>query len=213
MSDRDPRRGPLVALLVDVVDSRGGDRRDLHRDLLAAIAETNRECNPVDPLRPTVGDELQGVYASLGDALAATYALRLRVAPRGLRFGIGGGDVDVIDAERGIQDGSAWWHAREAIDRVKELAGRKGHASARTAILDARPAAVPQADAMARLVDAHLARLRRGAMGTLLGMWLGLDNAEIARREAISESANSQRVLGNDLRPLLEAMRALTTLS
>ncbi|NHB85493.1 hypothetical protein G7085_15070 [Tessaracoccus sp. HDW20] len=128
------------------------------------------------------------------------------------RFGIGGGGLRVIDAARGIQDGSAWWRAREAIDWVGSQSQRKGYASARTAIRDERPAATPQADAMARLVDAHLARLRDGATRSLAGLWEGLDNAEVAERESITASANSQRVLGNDLRPLHDAMLALTTL-
>ena len=43
-------------------------------------------------------------------------------------------------------------------------------------------------------------------------MLKGLDNAAIAAAEGISESANSQRVLNNDLRPLLDAMEALSSL-
>lgn len=204
---------PRVALLVDVVSSRSATRPALHQAILEAAAEANRHPALTDPLRPTVGDELQGVYTSVGGALAASYILRLSLAPRwDVRFGVGGGAVHVIDRERGIQDGSAWWHAREAIDWVKALARRKGHASARTAIRDGRSVAIPQADALARLVDAQLARLRPGALSTLRGMWQGLDNAEIAEREGITASANSQRVIGNDLRPLLEAMTALCTL-
>lgn len=201
-----------MALLVDLVGSRDAARAELHAAVLAATARVNSRVPAVDPLRPTVGDELQGVYASLGDALGAAFTLRLALAPEwDARFGIGGGEVRVIDAERGIQDGSAWWLAREAIDWVGDLADRKGYASARTAIRDDREQATPQADALVRLVDAQLARLRAGAIGSLSGMWEGLDNAAVARREGITDSANSQRVINNDLRPLLDAMRALTT--
>lgn len=200
-------------MLVDVVESRSSDRGALHTAILDAVEATNAAVTSTHPLRPTVGDELQGVYPTLGAALAATYRLRLEMAPRWeVRFGIGGGEVLIVDAARGIQDGSAWWNAREAIDWVKEHSQRKGHESARTAIRDVRPAATPSADALSRLVDAHLARLRDGAIGTLLGMLKGLDNAAIAAAEGISESANSQRVLNNDLRPLLDAMDALSSL-
>lgn len=202
-----------TALLVDVVGSRTADREALHADVLASVTVVNAGIRATDPLRTTVGDELQGLYPTLGAALAASYRLRLELAPRwDVRFGIGGGEVRVVDDERGIQDGSAWWNAREAIDWVKEHAERKGHESARTAIRDDRPAATPAADALARLVDAHLAKLREGAVRTLRGMLQGLDNAEIARAEKITESANSQRVLNNDLRPLLDAMEALSSL-
>ena len=118
----------------------------------------------------------------------------------------------MIDPERDIQDGAGWWLAREAVDWVAAQAQRKGFASARTAIRDGRPGAIPQADALVRLVDSRLAQLSDAALGTLAGLWAGLDNAAIARREGITPSANSQRVLGNDLRPLVEAMAALSTL-
>lgn len=202
-----------VALLVDVVSSRTGDREVLHEAVLDAARATNEAVAAVDPLRITVGDELQGVYATLGDALAASYTLRLRLAPRwDVRFGIGGGEVRTIDEERNLQDGSAWWLAREAIDWVEEEASRKGHASARTAIRDERPVALGQADALARLIDERLGSLRPATVGTMSGLWEGLDNAAIAEREGISESANSQRVITNGLRPLNDAMHAMATL-
>ena len=149
----------------------------------------------------------------LGAALTASILLRLELAPRwDVRFGVGGGEVRTVDKELNIQDGSGWWLARDAIDWVREQATKKGHESARTAIRDERPQATPVADALVRLVDAHLGRLREGAVGTLRGILQGLDNAEIAKAEGISESANSQRVLNNDLRPLADAIDALGSL-
>lgn len=198
---------------MDVVSSRTTDRAALHAALLSAVDRTNDRALPIDPLRPTVGDEVQGVFATPGAALAASFTLRLELAPAwDVRFGIGVGTVDVIDAERGIQDGPAWWSAREAIDRVKDLAARPGHESARTALRDPRPGADPLADPAVRLVDAHLYRLRPGAVRTMRGLWAGLDNAAIAADEGITESANSQRVGTNQLRPLLDAMEALAGL-
>ena len=128
---------------------------------MAAAEDVNLGVASLSPLTTTVGDELQGVYPTLGAALEAAFSLRLALAPRWeVRFGLGGGELRVIDAERGIQDGSAWWSARDALEWVEEQAGRKGYASARTAIRDGREQATPQADAMVRLVDASLARVR-----------------------------------------------------
>lgn len=202
-----------VALLVDVVASRSGDRRALHRTLLSAAEATNARWPGEQPLHPTVADEMQGVYPTLGAALGAAFTLRLILLPqRDVRCGLGGGEVTVIDPDLDIQDGAGWWLARDAIDWVAGQAQRKGYASARTAIRDERPVAIPQADALVRLVDSRLAQLSDAALGTLAGLWAGLDNAAIAQREGITASANSQRVLGNDLRPLVEAMAALSTL-
>lgn len=203
----------VAALLVDLVASRSGERKLLHEAVLAATDTANDAVEAIDPLHPTVGDELQGVYPTVGAALAASFTLRLALAPEHeARFGIGRGDLRVIDRERGIQDGSAWWRAREAIEWAAAQAERKGYASTRTCIRDGRDAGCQASDAVVRLVDADLARLRGGAIRTLAGLWEGLDNNEIAERELISSSANSQRVIGNDLRPLLDAMRALTQL-
>lgn len=202
-----------VALLVDVVGSRAGQRTALHRALLAAAAKTNTRWPTDKQLHPTVADELQGVYPSLGAALGACYTLRLELLPEWeVRCGIGGGQIVIVDAELDIQDGSGWWRAREAIDWVAEQARRKGHASARTAIRDGRDMAIAQVDPLCRLVDSRLAGLGEGALGSLRGLWEGLDNTAIADREGISASANSQRVIGNELRPLAEAMAALSTL-
>lgn len=199
-----------VALLADVVGSRLGDRVASHRRVLGAIDVVNDAVEALDPLRVTVGDELQGVYASLGDALRARHALGAELAGAvDLRFGLGGGEVRVVDAERGIQDGSAWWLAREAIGWVEDLARDPGYRHVRTAVRDDRPAAVPGIDALVRLVDASTARLRGGTRRSLAGLLAGLDNHEVAAREGISASANSQRVTNNDLRVIADAITAL----
>lgn len=202
-----------VALLVDVVGSRATNRRDLHRALLAAIEQTNQRVPALDPLRVTVADELQGVYPTLGDALHAGYELRnLVFGAADLRCGMGGGEVHFIDPGRGIQDGSAWWLAREATDFVEALAAQPGYASARTSIRDSRDVAAPHIDATVRLIDSALAKLRNGSRRSLIGLLAGLDNAAVATAEGISESANSQRVNSGELRILADAMQALYSL-
>lgn len=202
-----------VALLADMVASRETDRPASHQATLTAIERVNAKVPQLDVLRVTVGDELQGVYATLGDALAASFALRHELVGRvDLRFGFGGGEVRVLDAERGIQDGSAWLLAREAVESVERRAGEAGLGGLRTAIRDARDVASPVAEPLSQLVDAHLARLKEGPRATLTALLEGLDNQDAARRLGISPSANSQRVTNNDLRPLAAAIRALEAL-
>ena len=190
--------------------SRATQRSDVHESLLTALRSVNERSSPLDPLRVTVGDEVQGVYSTMGDALAASLTLRNELfGTADMRFGLGGGDVRVIDQERGIQDGNAWWLAREAIDFVEDLAEQPGYGGARTAIRDQRSAALPHGDALVRLVDVHVFGLRAGARRSLIGMLDGRDNAEVARLEGITESANSQRVRNNQLRVLADAIAAL----
>ncbi|MCC2594624.1 SatD family protein [Tessaracoccus sp. OS52] len=202
-----------VGLLADLVGSRLTDRVRTHAAVLRAIEAVNGRVAALDPLRVTVGDELQGVYQSLGAAFTASWLLRTELLGQAdLRFGLGGGEVRVVDEVRGIQDGSAWWLAREAIDWVAKQAGDPGYRLVRTAVRDERAVATPSADACLRLVETSTARLREGTRRSLDGLLAGLDNAEVARREEISPSANSQRVNHNDLRVLADAITALGNL-
>lgn len=200
----------VVALIGDLVSSRGPRRERVHESLLAAISHVNDVVPHVDALRVTVGDEIQGVYASLGHALEATSLLNAEMfGTAEMRFGVGGGGIRIIDAERGIQDGNAWWLAREAIQFAEELSRQSGYDGVRTAIRDERPTATPAADALVRLVDVRITGLRDGARRSLTGLLRGLENAEVAQLEGISPSANSQRIQNNQLRVLADAISAL----
>lgn len=202
-----------VALLGDVVRSRSSDRAHVHRALLAAIDSCNKAHPPLDPLRVTVGDEVQGVYATLGQAVAVM--LRLRDELLGIsevRCGLGGGEVQIIDAKRGIQDGSAWWRAREAIERAETLSRQPGNRTSRTALIDARAVANPLVDPMLRVIDAQLAALSPGARRSWVHLRAGLDNATAAKLEGVTPSANSQRINDHGLRPLAALIDTLTEL-
>lgn len=202
-----------IALLADIVDSRGGDRPATHEAVLAAVEKTNANVSQLDPLRVTIGDELQGVYATPGDAFAAAFALREALAGDvELRFGLGGGEVRIIDADRGIQDGSAWIAARAAIEAAEERSRQPGLAGARTGLVGIEDGDTGPIAALSTLVDAHLARLGDGPRATLRHLRAGDSNAAAAKALGISASANSQRVANNDLRPLAQAIEALVRL-
>lgn len=115
------------ALIVDLVGSRNiPDRRAEHRKLAHALVDVNEHIQAVQPLSFSVGDEMQGLYSNLTDALSATLLLRL-VSNIDCRFGIGAGKYEVIDASRAvqIQDGPAWWKAREAIVESKSRQNKR----------------------------------------------------------------------------------------
>lgn len=112
-----------AAVIVDLVRSRHHHDRSLAQaQVVEALGVVNRVRPAILELRPTVGDEFQGMYENLHDALAATLLVRLAL-PEQLecRFGIGVGESREIDDNAGnpIRDGSAWWNARVAIDEAK----------------------------------------------------------------------------------------------
>lgn len=112
-----------AAVIVDLVRSRHQEDRALAQSqVVEALDLVNRVRPSLIALRPTVGDEFQGMYASVHDALAATLIIRLALPEQlDCRFGIGIGDSREIDGNAGnpIRDGSAWWNARMAIEEAK----------------------------------------------------------------------------------------------
>lgn len=204
-----------VALLADQVGSRDSNRAQSHTAILNTLPRINQQVPSLDALRVTVGDELQGVYPTLGGALEAGYRLRLELAGTvDLRIGLGRGEVVEIDAEHGIQDGSAWYAARDAIGQVAAIAQTRGYRTVRTALVnaDADDADTRLITPALQLIDSALGRLRTGAARSLLALIDGHDNQSAAEAAGISPSANSQRIDNNDLRILADAIRAVTAL-
>ena len=189
----------MATLIGDVVGSRAAaDRPALHTRLAALLETANHEVEPVVPLRITVGDEYQGCFESVGDALHAALWLRLQLAPQAdLRHGAGWGSVAVLADSPRIEDGPGWWAAREAIESVKLDAIRPATRQLRTAYRRADdtegpdPAAVNAAlmcrDQMIGSVSERSLRLLRGTLA-------GRTQAELAEDEGISASAVSQRM-------------------
>lgn len=194
-----------AALIGDVVDSRhASDRGQLHRRITESLADT--------PLAFTVGDEFQGSYPTVGDALGAALAMRLAVAPEiDVRFGIGWGEVTVLDAGTGIQDGPGWWSAREAIEWTAAAQQQPALATVRTAYRrngdtgpdpDAVNAALLCRDHLLGSMDARSLRLLRGLLEHK-------SKKELAAMEGISASAVSQRTARDGLDLLVLASEQL----
>ena len=208
----------------DLVGSRDApNRRALHRAVEKALVTVNAAVPAVTELRITVGDEFQGAYATLGAAIEAALRVRLELLPGAdVRVGIGRGPVQLLDAERGIEDGPGWWAARAAIEAVEQAAGRPATRHLRTAYHPAPEVAAPDApggpdvpgggggaDAVnaALLCRDHLVgslshrsvRLLRGLMDP------HTTQSELATLEGISASAVSQRVRADGIGAVLAA--------
>jgi hypothetical protein len=212
MGDMKPSTSSRATLIGDVVGSRtAADRRALHRTLTSALGAI--ASNAVDAPAFTVGDEFQGSYASVGDAIAAALELRLAVAPDvDVRFGIGWGGATMLDPDTGIQDGPGWWAAREAIEWTAVAQKQAGLALVRTSYRT-DDAAAPSADPInAALMcrDHLLGSLDERSIRILRGLLHNRSKRELADEEGISASAVSQRAARDGLDLIVAASQRLS---
>ena len=183
------------ALLVDIVRSRDlPDRANAQTLVRESFAKAEEIVTPVRPLWATAGDEFQAVCATPGDAVAVTTLVRV-LLPEGIdcRFGIGEGEIHDIDAAadaRPIQDGSAWWNARAAIDRVHGMQ-QHGNPDLRTWFVG-QGGGVPTVNAFLVARDHILTRMKPRERRLAAAYFRGRAQDEIARDEKISQSAVSQ---------------------
>lgn len=190
---------PIATLIGDVVASRRvGDRGALHQSLAAVLDAANDELRPVADLRITVGDEFQGTFATVGEALRAALRLRLMLQPGvDVRHGVGWGPVTVLSEEPRVEDGPGWWAARTAIEDVHVAESRAASRGLRTAyeraegVVGPDPAAV-NAALVAR--DQLLAGVGEESLSVVSGMLRGVSQREIAAELGVSASAVSQRI-------------------
>ncbi|MDP3893685.1 SatD family protein, partial [Nocardioides sp.] len=107
-------------LIGDLVGSRElTDRAGVQRMLGEVLTEVSERLAPDQELEATVGDEFQGAFVGLSDAVLASLLVRLRMLPVvDVRCGLGHGEVTVHDSSRRplLQDGPGWWAARDALD-------------------------------------------------------------------------------------------------
>ena len=90
----------LHTLIGDVVDSRSIEDRAAFQDHLATVLDqVTAALRPEQPLETTVGDELQGAFTTVSDAVLASLLIRLALLPAyDLRCGLGHGEVAVWTA-------------------------------------------------------------------------------------------------------------------
>jgi hypothetical protein len=207
------KKASPVAMIGDVVRSRTrADRQALHDELSAALAEANTVVGAGDPLVITVGDEFQGVYATLGDALHASFVVRAALHPRtDVRFGVGRGAVTTLDAERGIHDGPAYWAARDAITTVEDRARKAQTRTSRTAYVgpDDAPATVAAVQSALDCLDFMVGSMSSTSREIFGGMMSGHTQHELAERLGLSPSAVSQRVRRDGIGVALESAQRL----
>jgi len=207
----------VVALLGDLVDSRSSrDRQGLHDSLTRALSDVSDVLPGLSRLAVTAGDEFQGTYASLGEALASAFAVRVRLSPTvDVRFGVGRGEVTVLDSTAGTQDGPAWWSARAAIDDVGACASETGWSAARTAYRSAQNDDPRQEAVNAALVcqDLLVDSWDIRSWSIVRGIMQGRTQSDIADELGISRQAVQQRRHAAGLPMVLAAAEHLASLT
>jgi SatD family (SatD) len=195
---------PVATLIGDLVGSkRSADRPELQRSLSKALRAVNLLLAPSQPLEPTVGDEFQGVFATVGSAVQASLLLRLKLLEYGgrdSRYGLGYGGVTVFDTARSptSQDGPGWWSARAAIERAKALEASPRTSFARTCFnsssdeTSSPPTEASPVEAFLFCRDAIVDQMSPRSRRLLLGLLLGQAQSELAANEGITQSAVSQ---------------------
>ncbi|ROR90384.1 hypothetical protein EDD33_1224 [Nocardioides aurantiacus] len=217
---------PVAVVIGDVVASRvAADRADLHERLAAAVAGSNLATGPLTPWRITVGDEFQGAFAGVGEALHAVLLLRTALAgepagasdgtpdgpepePVDVRFGVGWGPVATLADEPRVEDGPGWWAAREAVEEVKRAARRAGFRHRRTAYRRSEGVPGPDPDLVnAALLcqDEVVGSASPRSLRLLGGLLQGRPQADLAAAEGVSASAVSQRVRHDGLAVVVAA--------
>ena len=206
----DMKNEPSVTVIGDLVGSRRSlDRAAVHARFESAVDHINREYDLPVPLRIGLGDEVQGIFASLGTAVAATLRLRLALLPElDVRQGIGWGRVQVLSEEPRVEDGPGWWAARAAIETVEEYERKAPLRAVRTAYVSdsdqpGPDPALVNAALMAR--DQIVTGLSERSMSVLDGLLRGRQQQEIADELGISPSAVSQRIRADGIGVLLAA--------
>lgn len=186
-------------MIGDLVGSRRiSDRAAVHARFERAIAAVNAEYAPPVPLRIGLGDEFQGIFASLGAAISASLRVRMALLPDvDVRQGIGWGQVLVLAEEPRVEDGPGWWAARAAIETVEGYESKAPLRAVRTAYVAADGESGPEpalvnAALMAR--DQLVSGLSERSMSVLDGLMSDRRQRDIADELGISPSAVSQRI-------------------
>ena len=213
------------ALIADIIRSRElPDRRGAQHVIHETLDRAAEGLALTQRPYATVGDELQAVSTTLADALALTLRTHLLLPEGlGLRFGIGVGTISEVEGVAGrlIQDGSAWWAAREAIESAHRLQD-EGRAFVRT-WLRIHPDVVSGSgggqsereglvNSVLILRDQAVFRFQSRQRRMMAGLLMGVTQVEVARQEKVSQQAVSEfaRSAGSSL---LEVQKLLDGLS
>ena len=205
-------------MIGDVIHSRRHpDRSALQAILLQVFTEVDEDFDPLQEYRMTLGDEFQGLFTSIGEALLSSFRLRVSLLLMGVdvRFGVGWGEIPVHDAAQApfAQDGPGWWHAREALERVQTTEQkREWPKKCRTALHSDCSERDSLANAFLICRDSLLENMDEVDLNLILGHLRGETTIDMAKTLGISRSAITQRQQGHGIYAVLRAHEQIEAL-
>lgn len=205
---------PVAAVIVDIVQSRAyPDQSELFDRVGGELDRINDRLRPIGPLAFTVGDELQGVMRSVPLAMDTTLLLQLHLSGIcRVRCGIGWGEITAQGGtgEYRGQSGSAWWRAREALDRVARSSRAQGWPRTLHTWIEGPPEVeTDHARAFLLCRDELLDRLDELGARIALGLIEGRTQQEIADQAGITQSSVAHRIARSGLYSLVRARDSL----
>lgn len=195
-----------AALIGDVIGSRQAeDREKLQHGLRGGLAEVNETVSAVQPLTVTLGDEFQGAYRSLAEAVQASLLLQsslLGVAD--IRVGMGWGELYFGDERSPLdQDGPCWWRARDALNSVEEGSRRHGVPQSKRTACVTGTSADERIGGYLLLRDHVVSRMDTVDGMILRGISRGESQKQLAEELGLNKSSVSRRVQSHGLQALI----------
>jgi predicted DNA-binding protein (UPF0251 family) len=198
-----------AAVIGDVVGSRQATSRlRLQQRLDKALAAVNEAMASVQPLTPTLGDEFQGMYGRVEDAIEASFRLRVELVGKvDVRVGIGWGTLRTQDASRTPfgQDGPCWWRAREALQELARTERSNQEPSSLRTVCRTGNVQEQPYNAILVLRDQILSSIDEGDATILKLLISGASQQEAAARLGVNKSSVSRRMQSHGLAALLRS--------
>jgi len=202
-----------AAVIGDVVGSRQATSRSrLQQRLDKALAVVNETMEAAQPLTPTLGDEFQGMFGRVEDAIEASFRLRVELVGKvDVRIGIGWGTLRTQDQSRTPfgQDGPCWWRARDALEELARTERSNQEPNSLRTVCRTGTVQEPAYNTILVLRDQILAGIDE-ADATILKLLIGgASQQEAAVQLKVNKSSVSRRMQNHGLAALLRSREHL----
>jgi hypothetical protein len=202
-----------AAVIGDVVGSRQATSRSrLQQRLDKALAVVNEALETVQPLTPTLGDEFQGMFGRIEDAMEASFRLRVELVGKvDVRIGIGWGTLRTQDTSRTPfgQDGPCWWRARDALQELARTERSNQEPNSLRTVCRTGNAQEQLYNAILVLRDQTLSGIDEADATILKLVMSGASQQEAAARLGVNKSSVSRRMQSHGLAALLRSREHL----